>query len=98
MHKYSLKCIDSIVATLNVLQCIEGSQLLETNEAINTDQWLNIIDINMKLYFDKELVDWDKINKSMIDPNKRINWERFHEITEELLDSIPIEELVFIVT
>ena len=34
----------------------------------------------------------------MIDPNKRINWERFHEIAEELLDSILIEELVFRVT
>ena len=57
-----------------------------------------MIDINMELYFDEELADWDKINKSMIDPNKRINWERFHEIAEELLDSIPIEELVFRVT
>ena len=47
--------------------------VLETNEAINADHQLYVIDVNMKLYFDKELADWDKINKSMIDLNKRIN-------------------------
>ena len=56
---YGSKSIDSVVATLNILQCVEGSKLLEINEVVRIDCRSYLIDINLEMYFDKEF--WDRI-------------------------------------
>lgn len=56
---YGSKSIDSVVATLNILQCVEGSKLLEINEVVRIDCRSYLIDINLEMYFDKEF--WDGI-------------------------------------
>ena len=56
---YGSKSIDSVVVTLNILQCVEGSKLLEINEVVRIDCRSYLIDINLEMYFDKEF--WDGI-------------------------------------
>ena len=47
------------------------------------------------MYFNEEFSEQDKINKGMLNPNKRTYWEKFKEFTEELLDAILIEDTIF---
>ena len=54
-----------------------------------------LIDINLEQYFGEEFSGQDKINKRMIDTNKRTQREKFKEYTKELLDTIPIEDSLF---
>ena len=69
--------------------------MLEYNEVVNMDYRLYVIDMNLEKYFKEELSGWDKINKVMIDPNKRSQREKFQQYIEELLDVIPIEDTIF---
>ena len=46
------KCIDSIAATYNLLDFVEGSKLLEAHEITIIDHRSFIIDINIERYFD----------------------------------------------
>ena len=54
-----------------------------------------LIDTNLEQYFDKEFLGWNKINKEMINPNKRTHREKFKEYTKVLLDTISIEDSLF---
>ena len=59
-HRRGSKCIDSIVASPNIFECIEGSKLLEINEVLDTDYRLYLIDINLEYYIEEKFVYWDK--------------------------------------
>ena len=92
------RSIDLITAISNLIQYVEGSKLLEINEVVNTDHHSYLINTNLEMYFDKEFSGWDKINKRMLDLNKRTHQKKFKEFTNELLDTIPIEDTIFEIT
>ena len=71
IYRDGSKCIDSIIATSNILRYIEGSTLLEIDEIIDIDHRAYLIDINLSQYFEEEFSNWDKINKCIIDSNRR---------------------------
>ena len=73
------KCTDLIANILNILQYIEKSKLFETDEVINANYRVCVINVNLEMYFDKEFSGQDKINKSILDPNKRIQREKYKE-------------------
>ena len=50
MHKRSLKYINIIVISPNLMENVEGCKLLEINKVIATDYRALIIDINLKQY------------------------------------------------
>ena len=62
---------------------------------MNTNHQSYLIDINLEMYFDEEFLEWDKINKGMLDLNKRTYQEKFKEFTEELLGIILIKDIIF---
>ena len=47
-HKRGLRPIDIIAALSNVIECIEGYQLLEVNEIIISKHKSYLVDINFK--------------------------------------------------
>ena len=54
-----------------------------------------LIDINLSQYFEEEFSNGDKINKYIIDPNRRSYYEKFEEMAEQLFDSISIENTIY---
>ena len=51
--------IDSVAATINILQIVEGCKLIETNDIIITDHRSHIINFNFEEYFCEQFSDWD---------------------------------------
>ena len=90
-HQYSIKSIDLIAASPNILELMEGSQLFKIEEIVNTDYQGFVIYINLEKHFEEEFSSWDQIEKRMLDPNKRSYKKKFDKIIEKLLDTIPIE-------
>ena len=55
IHITGSKLIDIEAVFLNLMECIEGCKLLETNEIIITDYRLYLIDINLKKCYRAQL-------------------------------------------
>ena len=56
-----------------MLGYVEESKLHERYEVINIGYRLQVVNINLEMYFNKEFAEWSNINKRMLDPNKRIH-------------------------
>ena len=93
-YQDGVKCIDTIAASDNILQCIEGLKLLEINEIIDTNHQSYIVDVNMEHYFSKEFSEWDIIDRYLLNSSRHSYKEAFKEYADEILDQIPIEEAV----
>ena len=47
-YKRSSNCLDSIAASQDIIQYIEGSKILEVNEVVNTNHRSYLIDVNFE--------------------------------------------------
>ena len=65
------------------MQWAKGSKLCEINKIVETDHRFYIIDIDMEGYFNRKLLEWDEINKSILDPCRKSYREKFKEYVEE---------------
>jgi len=83
--------IDSIAATTNILQIVEGCKLLEANEVILNDHRSYAVDFNFEKYFSKQFSSWDMINHRILDPACRSQRNKFIKKLEELLDAVGLE-------
>ena len=88
------KYIDSI-ATQNLLDFVERSKLLEANEVTIIDHRVFLIDINLEGYFEETLSGWEQINRSILNPVKRLHRKKFVELLEQKLDEVHIEDELF---
>ena len=79
--------IDSIVATLFIMNCIKRCKLLDANEVLLTDHRLYLIDINLERYFEINLSLWDQINRRIINSAHRSHREIFNKSIEEQLNT-----------
>ena len=86
------KYIDSIAAIQNLLDFIEESSLLETNEVILTNYRAFVIDINLESYFEDDTSTWDQINRCQLNLVCRSYKRKFTELLEKKLDIINIED------
>ena len=53
IHVTSSKLIDSIVASNNLMKCIEGYKLADTREILINNYRSYIIDLNLEKYFNE---------------------------------------------
>ena len=70
-HNRGLWLIDSIAISINLLQVIEGSKLLESNDIIAADHHSYVIDINLEDYFVEQFSTWNEINHRLLDSSRR---------------------------
>jgi len=91
-YKNGSKPIDSIAASCGIMDFIEGCELLNYNEFIDTDHRAYVIDVNIDEYFNEEFNEWDKINKVLLNPARRTHRERFVEAVEDQLQLYSLEE------
>ena len=82
--------IDSIVVIPNLRKKIEYGMLFKTNEILNTDHRLHSIHINLEAHFQEEFSVFNKIERRVLNPNKRTYIEKFNEHIE-ILDSFSLE-------
>ena len=75
--------INSIVATLFIMNCIEGCKLLDANEVLLTDYRSYLVDINLERYFETNLSPWDQINRRIVNLARRSHREISNELIEE---------------
>ena len=52
------------------------------------------MDINLEEFVQEEFSGWEKIERVVLDPSKRIHRNKFDEYGEETLDSIPLESTI----
>ena len=50
-----------------------------------------MVDINLEKYFQEDFSGWDKIERVVLDPNKRTHGETFNEHADQTLDHVPLE-------
>ena len=62
----------------------------ETNKIINEDNRSHAIDTNLEDYFQEEFSEWDKIERRIMDSNKRTHREKFNEHVNEVLDTFTL--------
>ena len=62
IHITGFKPIYTIIVILNIIECIEGCKLYNTNEIIINNYQSYMVDINFERYFQAQLSHWDKIN------------------------------------
>ena len=93
-HNRGTKCIDSIDVTPDLIKHVKGSRLFEKNEIVNTDHRHYVIDINLEECFQDEFSGWDKIERVILDPNKRTDRGKFNEFVDETLGFFPLESTV----
>ena len=53
-----------------------------------------MIDAHLEECFKEEFSEWEKLERGVMDPNKRTHRENFNEHMGELLDSFPIESIM----
>ena len=54
-------------------------KLFKTYKTINTNHRGYMIDIDLEEFFNEEFSNWDKIDKQVLDLNKRLYHENFKE-------------------
>ena len=77
------KIIDSTAMTVNLLDFVEGSILIETNEIITSNHRGYIIDMNLEDYFNKTLIIINKINHQILNLSRKSYKEKFNEKLEK---------------
>ena len=90
-YQNRLKCIDTVLASNNILCFVKGSKLCEINEILDIDYQRYVIDMNFGTYFEEEFSNWNNTNKSILDPGKRAYRKRFRELIDKILDTINIK-------
>ena len=50
-HKEGSSAIDTIAASLNIMECIEGCRLIDTSDIVLSDHYSYLIDFNIERYF-----------------------------------------------
>ena len=90
-YKNGSKPIDSIAATSGIMEHVEGCEVMNHDDIVETDHRACMIDINVEDYFKEEFNVWDDINHVMLNPAKRSHREVFVETTEEQLQSHQLE-------
>ena len=66
----------SILVTPNLRKHAEGSGSFETNEILNADHRSHAIDTNLEACFQEKFSRWDKIERGVVEPNKRTYREK----------------------
>jgi len=72
-HINSSKYIDSIAMTVNLIDFVEESILLESCEIIPSNHHRYIIDLNLEDYFKESLTVIDKMSFQMINSSRKIH-------------------------
>jgi len=94
IYREETKYIDVIPISENLSEYLEKSKLFEIHEIVNTDYRGHIIDMNLEEFFKKKFSTWDRIDKKVLDLNKRLHWELFDKYAVEILDYMILEEVV----
>ena len=74
--------IDSIAASSEISEYIEGCQMVDHNEIIYIDHRGYMVDINLEDYFNDQMSYWNENHKVIINPSRRSHRERFVEIID----------------
>ena len=90
-YKHGSNPIDSIAASSGVIDFIDGCKLLDYNDILESDHRGYVINSAIEDYFNKELCEWDNLNKVMLNPARRSHREKFAELLEEQLDIYLLE-------
>ena len=85
IYKRGSRLIDIIAVSPGLIEVVEGCVLLEINNIVISDHRSYIIDLNLQRYFDKTFSEWDAINKSTLNPSRRLHREKFIEILDDQL-------------
>ena len=73
-YAYGIKQIDGVVATLGIIQFVEGCELKDFNKVIEIDHRGFTIDANIEKYFKTQIDEFDIIDHSKIDSSRL--WRR----------------------
>ena len=69
--KNGSKPIDSIAASNGMMEHVEGCQLLNRNDIVESDHRGHVIDVDTEECFQEESSGWDDVNRAMLNPAKR---------------------------
>jgi len=86
--------IDSIAATREISDYIEGCQMVDNNDIIYTDHRGYLVDINLEDYFNDQLSYWNENHKVIINPSRRSHREKFVAIIEDKIDLYNLNEMI----
>ena len=90
-HINGSKCIDSIAMTVNLIDFVEESILLESCEIIPSNHHGYIIDLNLEDYFEESLTVIDKMSFQMINPSRKSHRQKYKEELEKIIDIMNFE-------
>ena len=86
--------ITIITATNGILEYVEGCKIIDFGETINSDHRGIIAEIHLEGFFHQYMDDIDQINHTILDCTRISHRNKFNELVEKRLDTIPIEQYI----
>jgi len=93
-HKSGKSQIDAVFASTEVIDCVQGSKLIDFNEIVITDHRGFMFDVNIMRYFRKKKDDYDESQNRNLNPNNRKHRSKFKKKLEEYIKDSKLEEKV----
>jgi len=88
------KYIDFVAATSGLINNIEGCELINYNQIIQSNHRGYLIDLNLEQYFNMNNFDIDQVNSSQLNSRRLICKEIFIEKAEEYLKAIKLLQMI----
>ena len=89
--QHDSRCIDYFLATDGTLRNVQGCELIECNEIVESDHRGNLTDINFAEYFTEDFAEEDDIFERRLNPDRKTHRDKFVEKCNKILESISIE-------
>ena len=65
------KCIDYVLVSEGMLNVVEGIELIECNEIVDSDHRGYLTDLNLEMHFEEDFNKEQEIEQRLLNPNKR---------------------------
>ena len=80
-----------MLGTEGVMNVVDGIEVIEWNEIVDSDRRGCLTDINLEACFEEKFNRATEMESTTLNPNKRNHRKLFVEKCEEFLDKTPIE-------
>ena len=86
--KHGSKCIDAVMRTYSIIECIAGCQRTECDKIIMNDYREYLIGTEIERYYNYQMLLRNKPNHRVINHTKKSHTNAFNSKIDELLDSV----------
>ena len=90
--EYVIKCIDYVLGSEGIMNIVEGIELIEYNEILDSNHRSYLADLNLETHFEEEFTNKQECDLILFNPNKITHRIEFVETCQKHLSTTSIEQ------